>query len=240
MNLSTVDRIANAVLYEGYILYPYRASSRKNRQRFTFGRVYPQDYGKAQNGAEPFAMQTECLLRNRGEMPTLEVRMRFLHPVARTIGLLAAPVPKLPADIEPSSLTFVPEVRVDDKLFQTWQEAVEREVRSSRQPIDSLANQALSIPFHFSSSLTFEPIQNCEIQKIIGAIVRRQQSLQGTMDIAVQPLNGQVFKIKVTVRNQTSLSEAELYRSDEVLMRTFASTHTILESDSGEFLSLID
>ena len=66
MNPSTVDRIANAVLYEGYILYPYRASSRKNRQRFTFGRVYPQAYAVAQNGAEPSAMQTECLVRSRG------------------------------------------------------------------------------------------------------------------------------------------------------------------------------
>ena len=92
MNPSPVDKIANAVLYEGYILYPYRASSRKNRQRFTFGRVYPQAYGEAQNGAEPFAMRTECLLRSRGETSTLEVRVRFLHPMTRTVGLLSAPV----------------------------------------------------------------------------------------------------------------------------------------------------
>ncbi|MBV9299593.1 MAG: hypothetical protein JO066_11510 [Verrucomicrobia bacterium] len=240
MNPSTVDEIANAVLYEGYILYPYRASSRKNRQRFTFGRVYPQAYSEAQNGKEPFAMQTECLLRSRGETTTLRVRVRFLHPVARTIGLLVAPLSRLPADIEPTSLTFVPEVRVHDRLYQSWQEAVEREVRSSHQTLQSLANQTLSIPFHFSSSLTFDPIQNCEIQKIVGAVVRRQQSLQGTMDIAVQPLTEEVFKIKVTVRNQTSLLQAELPESDEVLMRTFASTHTILESERGEFFSLID
>src|SRR5580704_17717085 len=83
MNPSPVDKIANAVLYEGYILYPYRASSPKNRQRFTFGRIYPQAYSEAQNGAEPFAMQTECLLRRRCEMPTVQVRVRFLHPMAR-------------------------------------------------------------------------------------------------------------------------------------------------------------
>src|SRR5580704_13804623 len=94
MNPSPVDKIANAVLYEGYILYPYRASSRKNRQRFTFGRVYPQAYGEAQNGAEAFAMQTECLLRSQGERPTLEVRVRFLHPLARSVGLLSEPVPE--------------------------------------------------------------------------------------------------------------------------------------------------
>src|ERR1700722_17820965 len=100
MNPSTVDKIADAVLYEGYILYPYRASSRKNRQRFTFGRVYPEAYSKAQSGAEPFLMQTECLLQPLTRTPSLEVRVRFLHPTARTIGLLSAPVSALPPNIE--------------------------------------------------------------------------------------------------------------------------------------------
>ena len=42
MNTKSVDAIANAVLYEGYMLYPYRPSSVKNRQRFNFGVLYPQ------------------------------------------------------------------------------------------------------------------------------------------------------------------------------------------------------
>ena len=54
MNRELVEKLVNAVLYEGYILYPYRASSKKNRERFTFGRVYPEDYSVAQHGAEPF------------------------------------------------------------------------------------------------------------------------------------------------------------------------------------------
>src|ERR1700752_4038021 len=62
MNQQLVDTIVNAVLYEGYILYPYRASAKKNRQRFTFGRVYPEAYSLAQGGAEPCVMQTECLV----------------------------------------------------------------------------------------------------------------------------------------------------------------------------------
>jgi hypothetical protein len=238
MNPSMVDRIANAVLYEGYILYPYRASSRKNRQRFTFGRVYPQTYAEAQNGAEPFATQTECLLRSRGDQ-TLEVRVRFLQPVARSIGLLASPAPELPAEIEASSLRFVSEVQIGDRLYQAWQEAVEREIRSSHRPLDSLTNQTLSVPFHFASSLAFDPIWNSEAQ-VIGAIVRRQHRLEGMIEIAAQPVSGEVFKIKVTVQNKTSLSELDLSQPEEVLMRTFASTHTILESIKGDFLSLMD
>src|SRR4249919_2315304 len=96
MNPSTVDKIANAVLYEGYILYPYRASSRKNRQRFTFGRIYPRKYSVAQGGAEPFVVQTECLLRRRGEMPVLEIDVRFLHPLVREVGALSKPLTELP------------------------------------------------------------------------------------------------------------------------------------------------
>ena len=32
-----MEEIANAILYEGYMLYPYRASSVKNQQRWNFG-----------------------------------------------------------------------------------------------------------------------------------------------------------------------------------------------------------
>ena len=63
MNAGRLAQIVDAVLYEGYILYPYRASSRKNQlHRFTFGRVYPEVYHRARNGAEPCAMQAECLM----------------------------------------------------------------------------------------------------------------------------------------------------------------------------------
>ena len=87
MNASLVDQVVNSVLYEGYILYPYRASSIKNRTRFTFGRVYPEAFSISQHGAEPFIMQTECLVQSTGA-PLVEVSVRFLHPLAREIGAL--------------------------------------------------------------------------------------------------------------------------------------------------------
>jgi hypothetical protein len=239
MNPSTVDKIADAVLYEGYILYPYRASSRKNRQRFTFGRVYPEAYSRAQSGAEPSLMQTECLLRARARTPTLEIRVRFLHLMARTIGLLSAPVSALPTDIKLDSFSFVPELRIDDKLYQAWEEAVERTVRSSPLLLSRLADRPMPLPFHFLASLTFDPI--CDPQnRVVGAIVRRQQALQGTIHIAAQELAGEVFKIRVTIENHTPVSTPDLSQPEEVLLRTFASTHTILEAEGGEFLSLID
>ena len=59
-----VDRVADAVLYEGYMLYPYRPSAVKNRQRFNFGVLYPEAAAPA--GAERCFLQTECLVETHG------------------------------------------------------------------------------------------------------------------------------------------------------------------------------
>ena len=39
-----VKKIADAILYEGYLLYPYRKSALKNQQRFNFGLLEPGDF----------------------------------------------------------------------------------------------------------------------------------------------------------------------------------------------------
>ena len=41
MKFALARRIADAVLYEGYLLYPYRLSSAKNQFRWQFGVVAP-------------------------------------------------------------------------------------------------------------------------------------------------------------------------------------------------------
>lgn len=80
MNASLVERIANAVLYEGYILYPYRASSVKNQRRFNFGVLVPPSYSAMQSGTESCIMRTECLIRGGGQT-RLDVRLRFLQVI---------------------------------------------------------------------------------------------------------------------------------------------------------------
>jgi hydrogenase maturation protease len=234
-----IDKIADAVMYEGYILYPYRASSPKNQERFTFGRVYPRAYSLAQKGAEPFAMQTECLLRGNGEVPGVNIRLRFLHPMARTIGLLSSPAFELPSNVSLDCFSLVPELRTEDKLFQSWHEAVEREATFSHERIDSLAINPVSLPLHFADSLTFEPIRDRN-NRVIGALIRQKQRLAGEMKISAQRIDYEVFKISVGVENHTPLGEAALDLRDELILRTFASTHMILESEKGEFLSLTD
>ena len=71
------QRIADAVLFEGYVLYPYRASAAKNVYRWQFGVVAPR---APREDAEPWFTQTECVLRGAGR---LFVRVRFLRPAGQ-------------------------------------------------------------------------------------------------------------------------------------------------------------
>ena len=83
MNLDAVRRMADAVLYEGYILYPYRASAQKNRSRWQFGVVMPPGYTAA-DPSESAVTQTECVLEHSGQ-PTVQVILRFLQVQRRTV-----------------------------------------------------------------------------------------------------------------------------------------------------------
>jgi len=61
MDRTLIDRIARSVLYEGYLLYPYRSSSLKNAKRWMFGTLYPQSWVAAQGGSDRSGFQAEVL-----------------------------------------------------------------------------------------------------------------------------------------------------------------------------------
>jgi len=210
MNRDLVDKIVNAVLYEGYILYPYRASSKKNqRERFTFGRIYPQEYSDAQNGREPCLMQTECLVRNESHDAALEITVRFLQPLAREVCKATAPV-----------------AGASDAFAQVWLEAIEREVKLSPIPLNASIKRVHEFTFPASHSID-------------GAIIRRNEMICGRIELETRPLEQSVLKISARTFNDTPLP-AEKDNQDAVLMRTFASTHTILHAPGGKFVSLLD
>lgn len=107
-----VRAIADAVLYEGYILWPYRRSALKNQRRFTFGGVYPPAHSR-RHPDDPSSMRAEVLVRG-GTPLDAEITVRFLHVVRRTaIGPDGQPVD---------------ERVVDGERYLSWEEAVEREL----------------------------------------------------------------------------------------------------------------
>ena len=68
--------IGDAVLYEGYLLYPYRASAGKNKMRWQWGVLMPPSFA-SEDAGEHADTRTECLLEPRSHT-TLHVRLRFL------------------------------------------------------------------------------------------------------------------------------------------------------------------
>ena len=89
MTRDPVRAIADAVLYEGYILWPYRRSALKNQKRWTFGGVHPRGHS-AEHPDDAWTMRTECLLEG-GSEASVEIRVRFLHVVRRRVGRAAGP-----------------------------------------------------------------------------------------------------------------------------------------------------
>jgi hypothetical protein len=81
-----VRAIADAVLYEGYVLWPYRRSAMKNRQRWTFGGVYPPAWNE-EHPDDRSAVRVEVVCEG-----DLDVRVRFLQVVRRQVELHGEPV----------------------------------------------------------------------------------------------------------------------------------------------------
>jgi hypothetical protein len=234
MNLDLVEQIARAVLYEGYILYPYRASAVKNRQRWNFGVLSPPDYSLAGGETDPYKMQTQCLLIG-GKDAAIDIRLRFLHLVTREIGKLLDPLLKSESGVEPSH-HLVDSLEVDGKIFQTWQEAEERDVHLSGIKVRDLTTQSLWHTFQFSPKREWNPILNANNQTV-GMIIRRQESIEGNIEVLAEDAGSDITKITIRVANSTS----DLPKNrDEALMRSLVSAHTILNIHHGDFVSLLD
>ena len=75
MSFERMKAIADAVLYEGYVLYPYRASSGKNQVRWQFGVLAPPAFCEAHPDEHAW-LETQVLVE-RGTR--LRGRVRFLQ-----------------------------------------------------------------------------------------------------------------------------------------------------------------
>jgi hypothetical protein len=232
-----VEEVADAVLYEGYLLYPYRPSSVKNRQRWTYGGVYPRAYAEAQSGADAWRMKTECLLRaNPGT--SLSVRVRFLHLLEREVWELEAPCERWPeAGLPPGKR--VPALRVGDRTFAAWQEATGREVRAENLDPVALLDESERLPVRFERSQAAEPIA-AENGLVVGALVRRHEPIEGEVEISAEWVAGELFRLRVCIRNHTPLAEDAAADRERALPQALVSTHTILQTAGGAFVSLLD
>jgi hypothetical protein len=236
MNPVRVEKIAEAVLYEGYMLYPYRASAVKNQQRWNFGVLCPRSYSESQNGTEAWSMQTECLLQ-ADSSARLNVKVRFLQIVNRTIGSLARPMRELPQDAEPE-LEIVDRLEVGGQAYVPWQEAAEREAAA---PTLRVAAAILYQPmqFDFPAGRELESLRN-EDGLIEGVIIREWKALSGSIEIDLKQCRQGISKVTVTIHNLTRYGSRQDESRADALVYSMVSTHTILAAENGRFISLLD
>ncbi len=238
MNLRLVERIVNAVLYEGYILYPYRPSAVKNRQRFNFGALYPESYSEAGRGTDAWSMQTECLVLG-GARTVIDVKARFLRLSAREVAVPISGSEFQISDCRDEELKVIESLEVDGQLFQTWQEAIERDVSAPEINLSTLAGEPRRVPFAFPSKREAEALRDAT-GKTVGVIVRKQESVEGAIEVTAERVINDLFKVTVRILNLSPFEDAQLKSRDEALMKSLVSTHTILSVREGEFVSLLD
>jgi hypothetical protein len=241
VNVKLVEEIANAVLYEGYMLYPYRPSSIKNRQRWNFGVVYPRAYSELQKGTDAWFMQTECLAMASAPAE-LKIKVRFLQAVARTIGELKAPLNEWPLgaqkDHEPG-FTIVETLEVEEKILQSWQEAIEREIVVPCISVTGSESSQRSCVFAFPGEREIQPVHDRD-GRIVGVIVRTREPIAVNVEVAAECVRDGLFKISTRILNVSVAGNPDSASRDEALMHSLLSAHTILCIDRGEFVSHID
>jgi hypothetical protein len=205
-----VRAIADAVLYEGYILWPYRRSALKNQRRFTFGGVYPPAHTAA-HPDDAARMRTEVLIRDAGPDVRGEITVRFLHLVQRTV-----------VDADGAE---VDQLVVDGERHLSWEEAVEREVR-----VNSPGVHPVSVP----AGREVEALGRGGE----GALIRTWQALHGELEVATAPLEPGLTRISVEVRNLTPFPPEG--PREAALALTFCSAHILMHAPQGRFVSLTD
>jgi hypothetical protein len=234
MNLSAVEKIAKAVLYEGYMLYPYRPSSVKNQQRWNFGVLCPQSYSEAQNGSEAWTMQTECLVEG-SSLTGIEIRVHFLQLSERSVGELAPPANNWPRAAAPE-FRLVEKLAVNDRVYQPWQEAIEREVSLMVCNVDALAHKPVTQTFLFPPKKEYEPLREAD-GPITGVLIRECHAVCGEIEVTGACLRDGIWKVSVCIRNTTPFEAAMQSHRTAALSSALVSTHTVLGVQDGKFFS---
>jgi hypothetical protein len=220
--MDPVRQIADTVLYEGYILWPYRRSAMKNRQRWTFGGVYPRAHSEARDD-DPWCMRTECLLEASDDA-VLDVRVRFLQVVERQL-----------LEESDGGLRRVDELVVDGQSRLSWEEAREREVVGPGLRPGALESRH-AIEIDIQAATEHEELVDSTGARV-GAVARSSRALHGTVEVSSARRGADLWRITVRVSNTSPWHGGD---RESALAQTFASTHTALHAEGGRFVSLTD
>ncbi|MFF7795433.1 hypothetical protein [Streptomyces sp. NPDC007991] len=227
-----VSAVADAVLYEGYLLYPYRRSSAKNRVRWQFGVLFPRDWAEADGpvvpgvsgSADSWYQQTECLLRVR-QPGSASVRVRIRH--------LQMQRKQVEETREGRHHAVESLCTADGTTHLTFDEAVPRE-REVEVPLAELLQGGRTIPVVAPAGMDVEPLP-----AHAGRVVRRRDEVRADVTVTAERLADDLCRLRVRTTNTGHAPEPGTAR-DEALRRALIATHTLIGGDGVEFVSLID
>jgi hypothetical protein len=221
-------KVADAVLYEGYLLYPYRASAAKNQARWQFGVLMPRLWSE-DGPEEPWATQTECLVEP-GEATTVRVLVRFLHVQSKTVEAV---------DIEAGTFHEVSSLPVDGSELIPWDEATEQEV-TVEASLSRLLEGELATPFERPGGRRVEPVHTAA-GRLAGRTVRRRWPVLGTVTLSATRLDGPygLVRLRLRVENASAWHDPSADRS-VALRHSLVAAHSLVGVDHGVFVSLLD
>lgn len=222
-------QVADAVLFEGYVLYPYRASAAKNRLRWQFGVLVPPAWG-AECEEHDF-QHTECLMEPKAGA-TLCVEVRFLHARRRTVQR-ARP---------DGGYDTVDRLDLDDRVLVPWDEGVEERVEVIA-PVDELLGDGVTHPFHRPAREDTAPVLDAA-GRSVGRLLRRREEINATVRLSARELDGPYRALRLTavVENTSGWTPSEGHGADRdaALPHSLVATHLLMALSAGSFLSMTD
>ncbi|HWM85379.1 MAG TPA: hypothetical protein VNO33_06060 [Kofleriaceae bacterium] len=229
---ASARQLADTVLYEGYILYPYRASARKNQVRWQFGVVAPRAWSEA-GGCESSWLQTECLVEPTamGAQPALVGMVRFLQLQRRTV--------EEAVDASGERFRATDSLEAEGQLWTAWDEGALREVYLLAGELRP--GIACTMPFALEGGRDVKRIATSS-GLCVGRVVRERWPICGELRLAVQSAaesDSPLLRVRVRVDNLTP-SLASSADRDEALRSSLVGTHTLLSVTGGAFVSLFD
>ena len=209
-----VRQVADAVLYEGYVLYPYRASAQKNRSRWQFGVLMPPGYAAAEP-SERSVTRAECVFEHAGQ-PAVTVIARFLQVQRRH-------TPAGPAALSASQAPRAPTV---------WDEAVEQEIAVAVGSPRLLGEDSVS---------QFVIPGGKEQEAAAAPVTRRRERLLGSVRVRATPLPGpwRAARLTAAVANESGPVPCPVTR-EQALPSALVAVHMIITISGGAFVSMTD
>jgi hypothetical protein len=220
MSFEHARKIADAVLYEGYLLYPYRASSRKNQLRFQFGVLAPREWSEA-GGSEHWWMNTDCIVEAENN-PKLCGVVRFLQIQRRIVEVAEA-----------EGFRAVDSIEIDGRLLTSWEEGIERET-AFELLLGDLGTEERTINFSFEGEEAAE-----QLEPAAARIVRETAAIAGVIRIKAENVGDSLIKVSARIENLTPYPDTNAAR-DEAMRSSLVGVHTILSISDGSFVSLTD